>query len=438
MKKTIDTIVAQATPIGRGGVGVIRVSGPQASAAATALLGEIPKPRYATYKAFRDEIGEPIDRGIALYFPAPHSFTGEDVLELQGHGGPMIMDCLLQRILLIDGVRLARPGEFSERAFLNDKLDLVQAEAIADLIDAGSHQAARAAMRSLQGEFSQAIHILQEKLTYIRMYVEASIDFPEEEVDFLSDERIHKTLNEVLQQLEMILVSAQQGVILREGITVVIAGEPNVGKSSLLNRLSGDERAIVTDIPGTTRDILREYIQLDGIPLHIIDTAGLRHTSDRVEQEGIRRAWAEIEKADRILLVTDKLPINQALPEIPVTIILNKIDLTQQEPAVAEYEGQTIISLSAKTGEGMDLLRQHLKACVGAGNLNEGSFLARRRHVDALQRAEQVLLEAKQQSAGELLAEDLRQAQLMLSEITGEFSADDLLGKIFSSFCIGK
>jgi tRNA modification GTPase len=437
-----DTIIAQATPPGRGGIGVIRVSGPKVPEVALALLGKLPKPRYATHRSFAG-----IDEGLALYFPGPHSFTGEDVLELQGHGGPVVLDMVIQKILEIEDVRLARPGEFSERAFLNDKLDLAQAEAIADLIDAGSTQAARAALRSLQGEFSQVIQTLQEQLTHLRMYVEAAIDFPEEEVDFLSDSHITESLNTLLEQIHTIQLSAKQGVLLREGMTVVIAGEPNVGKSSLLNRLSGRDSAIVTDIPGTTRDVLREYIQMDGIPLHIIDTAGLRSTTDQIEQEGIRRAWSEIEKADHILFLTDitvgathASPMPEFPDNIPLTIICNKIDLTGE----SSRSEDNVIYLSAKTGEGIEYLRDRLKDSVGATHASpiEGGFIARRRHLDALDRAYQAILVGQQQlndaRAGELLAEDLRQAQHALGEITGEFTADDLLGKIFSSFCIGK
>jgi tRNA modification GTPase len=442
----IDTIVAQATPPGRGGIGIVRISGPKASEVALAVLGKIPVPRYATHISFLDQEGALMDEGIALYFPGPNSFTGEDVLELQGHGGPVVLDSIIQRILCFEGVRLARPGEFSERAFLNDKLDLTQAEAIADLIDAGSTQAARAALRSLQGEFSHVIHLLQAQLTQLRMYVEAAIDFPEEEVDFLSDSHITESLTVLLDQIKIIQVSARQGVLLREGMTVVIAGEPNVGKSSLLNRLSGRDSAIVTDIPGTTRDVLREYIQMDGIPLHIIDTAGLRATSDQVEQEGIRRAWNEIKKADHILFITDmgssSVPSAETMPvfppHIPITMIHNKIDLLKKK---ANIDKDTIY-LSAKTGEGIDYLRQRLKESVGAADSMEGGFIARRRHLEALERAKHAILtgeqQLKQHQAGELLAEDLRQAQHALGEITGEFTADDLLGTIFASFCIGK
>ncbi len=451
---TAETIAAQATPPGRGGVGIIRVSGPKTQAIARSLLGELPKPRYATYALFRAADGQTLDQGLALFFAKPNSFTGEDVLELHGHGGPVVMDCLLKRVLEL-GARVARPGEFSERAFLNNKLDLAQAEAIADLIDASSEQAARSAIRSLQGEFSKKINDLQESLTHLRIYVEAAIDFPEEEIDFLADSTVTHDLDKILQQLELILTSAKQGNILREGMSIVIAGRPNAGKSSLLNCLTGRESAIVTPIAGTTRDVLREYIHIDGMPLHIIDTAGLRVSSDIVEQQGISRAWQEIEKADRVLLVVDGTKdtegnIQQLWQEfakewpanLKATVVYNKVDLTSEQPSCEQVQNLTVIKLSAKTGQGIHLLKQHLKTIMGFNASGEGIMSARRRHLEALQRAKQVLLDGQSQlqnqRAGELLAEDLRQAQLALSEITGELSADDLLGKIFSSFCIGK
>lgn len=449
-----DTIVAIATPPGRGGVGVIRVSGTKTIEIANAVLGFIPQARYATYTAFLDQESKIIDQGIALYFPNPHSFTGEDVLELQGHGGPVIQDCLLRRIVQL-GARLARPGEFSERAFLNDKIDLAQAEAIADLIDAASEQAARAAMRSLQGEFSRHIQQLVERLIHLRLYVEASIDFPEEEIDFLSDGKISTQLKNILQELQTVLATAQQGSLLREGMTVVIAGRPNAGKSSLLNALSGRDAAIVTNIPGTTRDVLREMIQIDGLPLHIIDTAGLRESGDHIEQEGIRRALVEIDKADQILLVLDSSAdalqdykkiasefFNTKIFNRRLTVVRNKIDLCNEEEKISQEDNITVINLSAKTGIGLNLLREHLKCSMGFNSQLEGNFIARRRHLDALKRAEQFLLTGEQQltiyRAGELLAEDLRGAQQALNEITGEFTTDDLLGRIFASFCIGK
>lgn len=444
----MDTIAAIATPPGRGGVGIVRVSGPLSASVARAILGEQPMPRTAQYLPFKDTQGHTIDLGIALFFVAPHSFTGEDVLELQGHGGPVVMDMLLQQVLSL-GARLARPGEFSERAFLNNKLDLAQAEAIADLIDSASQQAARSALRSLQGEFSLCIQKLLETLTTLRVHVESAIDFPEEEIDFLQDDEIQRQLNDVLNDIAVTLETAQQGKLLREGMSVVIAGKPNAGKSTLLNQLTGSQSAIVTEIPGTTRDVLRETIQLDGLPLHVIDTAGLRDGADIVEQEGIRRAWQEISRADRILYLVDAsqtqsladdallTKLNAAGPGI--TIVYNKMDLISNTPSCEGYEP---LFLCAKSGQGIDTLREYLKACVGYQNYGEGGFMARRRHLDALQHAYQHVLQGQQQlldnAAGELLAEELRQAQQQLAQITGEFSADDLLGKIFASFCIGK
>ncbi len=449
-----DTIAAQATPPGRGGVGIIRLSGPQALSIAEQLLGFCPKPRYAHYTPFLGEGTQVLDQGIALYFPNPHSFTGEDVVELQGHGGPVIIDLLLQRCITL-GARLARPGEFSERAFLNDKLDLAQAEAIADLIDSSSEQAARCALRSLQGAFSERVHALVEALIQLRIYVEAAIDFPEEEIDFLADGKVQNDLDQILQQLGEVRQEARQGSLLREGMNVVIAGRPNAGKSSLLNALAGRETAIVTDIEGTTRDVLREHIHIDGMPLHIIDTAGLRDAPDAVERIGIDRAWEEIRKADRILMMVDSTRSAttdpaELWPELAdhlddfshVTLIRNKADLSD-EPIGLEQQGEyTLIRLSAKGGEGVDQLRQHLKEVMGFSSTTEGGFMARRRHIDALERARELLDTGAEQlqlhGAGELLAEDLRQAQQVLSEITGEFTSDDLLGRIFSSFCIGK
>lgn len=452
---TNETIVAQATATGKGGVGILRVSGKAASLVANAVLGKIPKARYAEYLSFLDETGQILDRGIALYFPNPHSFTGEDVLELQGHGGPVILDLLLKRILTIPNVRIARPGEFSERAFLNDKLDLAQAEAIADLIDASSEQAARSAMQSLSGVFSEKINELVNALTYLRVYVEAAIDFPDEEIDFLSDGKIEEQLNHVITTLATVLKEANQGRLLREGMKVVIAGRPNAGKSSLLNGLAGQDIAIVTDIAGTTRDVLREHIHIDGMPLHIIDTAGLRDANDEVERIGIERAWKEIEQADRLLLVVDSSETTETNPKqliaefgtrlpqhLPITIIRNKVDLTKETLSIIEKEGNTLISLSAKTGDGLELLREHLKHSMGFKSHSEGSFIARQRHIEALQLAATHLELGKEQliefKAGELLAEELRIAQQALGEIVGTLTSDDLLGKIFSSFCIGK
>lgn len=446
---TQETIAAIATPPGMGGVGVIRISGKLATQVAEQISGKLPQPRYAQFCRFRDAEGEVLDEGLVLFFPGPHSFTGEDVLELQGHGGPVVLDLLLQQVLSC-GVRLAHPGEFSQRAFLNGKLDLAQAEAIADLIESGSATAARLAVRSLEGEFSKRIQRLVEQLILLRMYVEAAIDFPEEEIDFLSDGKVSGDLAEITHAVEDVQKSAQLGCLMRDGMTLVIAGLPNVGKSSLLNALAGRESAIVTDIPGTTRDLLREQIQIDGMPLHLVDTAGLRDSLNQVEQEGIRRAKAEIAKADRILWIFDDHldPQHSAYDptllsaEIPITFVRNKIDQSGGLPRKSETTSGTEIALSAKSGSGIDLLREHLKHCMGFNAGQEGVFIARRRHLDAIRRASEHILTGKaaleQQGSGELLAEDLRQAQQALSEITGEFSADDLLGQIFSSFCIGK
>jgi tRNA modification GTPase len=396
-----------------------------------------------------------LDQGIALFFPGPNSFTGEDVLELQGHGGPVVLDLLLREITQL-GVRLARPGEFSERAFLNDKLDLTQAEAIADLIDATSEQAARNALHSLQGAFSKRIHELVEALIHLRIYVEASIDFPEEEIDFLSDGKVARDLDEIISKLQHVFKEAKQGVLVREGMRVVIAGRPNAGKSSLLNALSGRESAIVTSIAGTTRDVLREHIHIDGMPLHIIDTAGLRESPDEVEQIGIQRAWQEIQQADRVLLLMDSRESELTDPyeiwpefvaQLPdphkVTLVRNKIDLTGQPAGLfASGTNRHYIGISAATGAGIDALKHHLKTIMGFNGSGEGGFTARRRHLDALERAQLFLAAGTAQlqgyAAGELLAEDLRHAQNALGEITGDFTPDDLLGRIFTSFCIGK
>lgn len=450
-----ETIVAQATPIGRGGVGILRISGPLATKVAQTVLGKTLQPRIANYLPFKEADGTVLDQGIALFFKAPHSFTGEDVLELQGHGGQVVLDLLLKRILQVKGVRLARPGEFSEQAFLNDKLDLAQAEAIADLIDASSEQAARSALKSLQGEFSNKVNQLVDSVIYLRTYVEAAIDFPDEEIDFLADGKIESHLNEIIAQLDKVRAEAKQGTILREGMKVVIAGRPNAGKSSLLNALAGREAAIVTDIAGTTRDVLREHIHIDGMPLHIIDTAGLRDATDEVEKIGITRAWNEIEQADRVLLMLDSTDADSRniekvrsefltkLPQnLPVTIVRNKADLSGERESVNEEDGYAVIRLSAKTQNGVDLLREHLKQSMGYQTGTEGGFLARRRHLEALDHAAQHLqsghIQLTQFHAGELLAEELRLVQSHLSEITGQFTSDDLLSNIFSSFCIGK
>lgn len=451
-----ETIAAIATAQGRGGVGIVRISGPLAFSAAQAIIGKTPQPRHAHFGAFQDEEGHAIDEGISLYFPGPNSFTGEDVFEMQGHGGPVVLDMILQRCVQL-GCRLARAGEFSERAFLNDKLDLAQAEAIADLIEASSAQAARNALRSLQGAFSVRVDNLTEMLISLRIYVEAAIDFPEEEIDFLADGHVLSLLDEVREHLSTVVREASQGALLRDGMNVVIAGRPNAGKSSLLNALAGREAAIVTEIAGTTRDVLREHIHIDGMPLHVVDTAGLRETADHVEKIGVERALKAITEADRILLVVDATAPEASDPfalwpeflqERPdpakVTLIRNKADLSA-EPITLEVnaDGHVTINLSAKAGgKGLELLRDHLKACMGFQQTSESSFSARRRHLDALQRASTSLEHGRSQltlaGAGELLAEDLRQAQQALGEITGAFSSDDLLGRIFSSFCIGK
>jgi tRNA modification GTPase len=445
-----DTIAAIATPPGRGGIGVIRVSGVRVCSIALELLGDLPPPRQAVLRAFRDQNGEMLDGGIAIYFAAPASFTGEDVLELHGHGGAVILDLLLSRIVGL-GARVAQPGEFSRRAFLNEKIDLTQAEAIADLIDSGSTQAARAAVRSLQGEFSALVHALTEVVTEARMHVEAAIDFPEEEIDFLADTAVRERIEQARTLCEQIIASARQGALLREGMTVVIAGRPNAGKSSLMNRLTGYDAAIVTDIPGTTRDVLRERIDIDGMPLHIADTAGLRDEADVVESEGIRRAHAEMARADRILYVIDatraldddaiRCEVATLPSDVAVTWVINKVDAAGTSARLQQTQPPRVY-VSAQSGEGIDLLREHLKACVGFQSSEAGVMSARRRHLDALHRAQAHLLQALRQlderRAGELMAEELRLSQQSLGEITGEVSSEDLLGRIFSSFCIGK
>jgi tRNA modification GTPase len=455
LELTNDTIVAQATPPGRGGVGIVRVSGPAAKTVAERMLGYCPAPRKAEYLPFKDLKGAVLDEGIALFFQGPNSFTGEDVLELQGHGGPVLIDMIIKAILDFPDVRPARPGEFSERAFLNDKLDLTQAEAIADLIDTTSEQAAKAALQSLQGGFSYEIDQLVDQVIRLRMYVEAAIDFPDEEIDFLSDGKVSGDLEAIIDRLQQVMVQAKQGTLLREGMKVVIAGRPNAGKSSLLNALAGRESAIVTAIAGTTRDVLREHIQIDGMPLHIIDTAGLRESPDEVERIGIQRAWDEIRGADRVLFMVDATETDAVHPadiwpeffeqlpdDLPFTVIRNKVDLNAEPVAIEDIRGIPVLHLSAKTGHGIELLREHLKHSVGYTATSEGSFMARRRHLDALERAREHLSIGQEQLemnlAGELLAEELRITQQHLNEITGEFTSDDLLGRIFSSFCIGK
>jgi tRNA modification GTPase len=446
-----DTIVAAATPPGRGGIGIVRLSGPKVPELAAVILGELPLPRRATFARFLDAHQEPVDAGLALFFPAPHSYTGEHVLELHGHGGPLVIEALVARVVEL-GARRAQPGEFTQRAFLNDKLDLAQAEAIADLIDAGSREAVRAAMRSLQGEFSTMVRGLTDAVIELRTYVEAAIDFPEEEIDFLADRQLAERFQNVREHFAGVEQSARQGRLLREGMTVVIAGRPNAGKSSLLNRLAGYDAAIVTAIPGTTRDIVRERINIDGMPLHVLDTAGLRQGGDEVEAEGIRRAQAEMHRADRLLFVIDVIddPSGTAFQEerhrlpsdVPVTLIFNKCDRAVGIPVADTTAGPPRITMSARTGEGLDALRAHLKLCMGYQTLDAGTVSARQRHLDALLRAractEEAARQLQERRAGELVAEELRAAQQALNEITGEFTSDDLLGRIFSSFCIGK
>lgn len=453
-----ETIAAIATPVGRGGVGIVRVSGPAANAIAQAICGRVPEPRIAEVALFRDADGEALDQGLALRFVAPHSYTGEDVLELHGHGGPVVLSAVLTRVLDL-GARLARPGEFTQRAFLNDKLDLAQAEAVADLIDAGSTAAARAALRSLQGAFSDEVRTLTTALVELRVWVEAAIDFPEEEIDFLADCTLRERLNGLRRRFDDVLQNARRGRVLRDGMTVVIAGRPNAGKSTLLNALCGHEAAIVTDIPGTTRDVLREHLHLDGMPLHLVDTAGLRPSADAkidpVEAEGIRRARAEMARADHVLFVVDAaadptgrawLEERAAQPEgVPVTVFFNKIDTpgAMSHAPVTTLPGvATVLCGSARTGEGLAALRDHLKSCMGYDGAGAGAMSARLRHLEALGRArehaEAAFAQLVERRAGELVAEELRAAQRQLDDITGEFHADDLLGRIFGSFCIGK
>lgn len=451
-----ETIVALATPHGRGGIAVIRVSGFNIQHIAIQLLGRVPKKRYAEYLSFLSEDGSVIDEGLALYFPAPYSFTGEDVLELQGHGGPVIVNCLLKRVMQL-GARLARPGEFTERAFLNSKLDLVQAEAISDLIGAESEQAARAAMRSLQGDFSQRINQMRDILIDLRTWLEAAIDFSDENIDFLKNTEVVNKLYSILNNIREIKKLAQQGTLLQEGLSLAIVGPPNAGKSSLLNKLSAQESSIVTSLPGTTRDVIREKIQIEGLILKVVDTAGLRITNDEIEKEGIKRTLAEIVKADLILWVVDhettsigdlkfwkeqQIFFNDFFIDKRIIIIRNKIDLKQEKANINTEMGFDVIKLSAKTGEGLTLLFNYLKKCAGYMISPEGNFSARRRHLEALTNTEialnKGLIKLKENQFPELLAEDLLVGQNFLGEITGQFTTNDLLGKIFSSFCIGK
>ncbi|MFQ3352627.1 MAG: tRNA modification GTPase [Polaribacter sp.] len=449
-----DTIVAIATATGRGGVGVVRLSGENLSAYIEGIIGRKVSPRQASYCRFLDSAGSTIDEGVALYFPAPNSFTGESVLELQGHGGMVILDSLVQRCVSL-GARVARPGEFSERAFCNDKMDLAQAEAIADLIDASSVEAAKSAVRSMQGEFSKLINQLVEEMIQIRIYVEAAIDFPEEEIDFLQDEKLFSNLDKLSSDISRVLEKAQQGSLLKDGLTLVLAGRPNAGKSSLLNSLAGNDTAIVTSVAGTTRDVLREKIVLNGLPLNIVDTAGLRDTDNEIEAEGVRRAWREIEAADQILFIVDST--QDSVPELEsvwpeffdrypssnqqLTLVLNKIDLSGLAPGAVPGTQKTF-AISVKEQTGFDTLVDHLQKSAGFLGHSEGLFSARRRHLVSLENALNLITigiaQLRDAGAGELLAEDLRQAQKELSEITGLFTSDDLLGRIFSSFCIGK
>lgn len=447
-----DTIAAVATPPGRGGVGIVRVSGPKALEIAKAVTGRLLEPRFATFTDFLDVDGQVIDQGLAIQFTAPASFTGEDVLELQGHGGPVVMSLLLARVVQL-GARMARPGEFSERAFLNDKLDLSQAEAVADLIDSTTEAAARGALRSLKGEFSHQVKALDIEIVQLRMFVEAAIDFPEEEIDFLSDEHLKVGLDSALSRLINLTEQTNQGALLREGITLVLIGEPNAGKSSLMNRFVGDDVSIVTEVPGTTRDVIRESISLDGIPLKLVDTAGIRETENTIEAEGVRRAKAELLGADGILVVIDVAAhsdwrgtvatlIEGVATDKPVFVALNKIDIAAVAPVTAVDTGYQAVPVSAFTGKGFDTLKAALLTQFAPGIAVESSFIARSRHVDALQRAKVHLLEGRrvlfEDAAGELFAEELRYCHDALTEITGEFTSDDLLGTIFSTFCIGK
>jgi len=438
-----DTIVAAATPPGTGGVGIVRVSGDKTEQIARTLLGSLPEPRVATFRSIRDRKGGKLDTGLALYFPAPASFTGESVLEIHGHGGPLLVSSIVESIVAM-GARQAEPGEFSQRAFLNNKLDLAQAEAIADLINAGTTQAARAALRSLSGAFSDAVTALAEQLVRLRIHVEAAIDFPEEEIDFLSDELLLRRLNECADAFSLLQEQAQHGRVLRDGFQAVIVGKPNAGKSSLLNLLSGQDAAIVTEIAGTTRDILREQIDIDGLAVELVDTAGLRENPDRVEEEGIRRARAALQSADAVLWIQDATEsepqqLDEDIPKTtPVTVVQNKLDLCDERPELEKGA----IQISAKTGEGLEALRSHIRHLAGYENLGEGAFTARKRHQHALERAAMHFETGKtaldETHAGELLAEELRLSHQALGEITGAVSSDDLLGRIFSEFCIGK
>jgi tRNA modification GTPase len=447
LSPNVDTIAAIATAQGRGGVGIIRIAGLGVEALANGILGKLPVARHATYCNFLDEKGGALDQGIALYFPSPHSYTGDDVLELQGHGGPAVLQLILQRCLDL-GARLAQPGEFTRRAFLNEKLDLAQAESVADLIDANTSEAARSAMRSMRGEFSAAINDLVDELIHLRMLVEAMLDFPEEEVDSIDIKQRNALLNSIQWKLQRTLDTAKQGSLLREGAYVVIAGQPNVGKSSLLNRLAGEAVALVSDIPGTTRDVIRQAIQIRGVPLHIMDTAGLRETQEVVENMGIELTRQTLHRADLILFLLDAnqglTPQNEAilagLPEdTPRLLVFNKVDLLRGKAPANVEAHDSFVFVSAKTGEGMENLLSKMLEAVGWRAQESGVFMARERHLRALQLAQNHLRQAQEVLSGaELFAEELRLAQRALSEITGEFTSEDLLGEIFSRFCIGK
>ena len=444
-----DTIAAIATPFGKGGVAIIRISGPHGFDIAQQLSSRKPQDRKALFTSFYDASNNIIDSGICIYFKAPNSYTGEDVVEIQGHGGIVVINMLLKRIISL-GARIAKPGEFTERAFLNNKLDLTQAEAVADIIESTTEHAVKSAQRSLQGTFSKLIHELVGELTELRIYVEAAIDFVDEEIDFLNEGGIEQRIKLLSEKLTLVLSNAKTGQLLRDGISVVLVGKPNAGKSSLLNSLTGEETAIVTDIAGTTRDVLKEYIQLDGLPLHIIDTAGIHDSDNLIEQEGIRRAHQEIQRADKVLIihdVRDQQGINEFVSQLDQNndnrvIIFNKIDLINEHAKVVYSKDGDQIFLSIKTGEGFDLLTDYLKKSVGYDENQEAVFIARQRHVNALTEAltaiNNSLIQLQQNQAGELVAEELRLAQNHLGEITGKISSDDLLGKIFSNFCIGK
>ncbi|HHZ69780.1 MAG TPA: tRNA uridine-5-carboxymethylaminomethyl(34) synthesis GTPase MnmE [Methylococcaceae bacterium] len=444
-----DTIAAIATPFGKGGVAIIRISGPHGFDIAQQLSSRKPQDRKALFTSFYDASNNIIDSGICIYFKAPNSYTGEDVVEIQGHGGIVVINMLLKRIISL-GARIAKPGEFTERAFLNNKLDLTQAEAVADIIESTTEHAVKSAQRSLQGTFSKLIHELVGELTELRIYVEAAIDFVDEEIDFLNEGGIEQRIKLLSEKISLVLSNAKTGQLLRDGISVVLVGKPNAGKSSLLNSLTGEETAIVTDIAGTTRDVLKEYIQLDGLPLHIIDTAGIHDSDNLIEQEGIRRAHQEIQRADKVLIihdVRDQQGINEFVSQLDQNndnrvIIFNKIDLINEHAKVVYSKDGDQIFLSIKTGEGFDLLTDYLKKSVGYDENQEAVFIARQRHVNALTEAltaiNNSLIQLQQNQAGELVAEELRLAQNHLGEITGKISSDDLLGKIFSNFCIGK